>query len=85
MVSKDPPPSAPGSEGVATRVLWARVRGGLTLRDAATAAEASASSISKLERGLAELSVPMAERLAKAYKVRAAWLAFGEDPIEEIP
>jgi len=86
MVSKDPPHSAKGSEGVPTRLLWARVRSGMNLRDAATAAEASAPTISRLERGIGgEMSVPLVERLAKAYNVRRAWLAFGEEPVEEMP
>jgi antitoxin component HigA of HigAB toxin-antitoxin module len=79
LLTSEPPPAEPGAAGAPVRMLWARLRHHqLTVRAVAEKTGLSASMISRLEQGKADLTVPQAESLAKLYEVRPSWLAFGE-------
>ena len=62
------------------RLQVARQRAGLSARALATAAEISAPTVIRIEKGLFFPRLDTVEKLSKALKVSACWLAYGMGP-----
>ena len=67
-----------GTQGLPTRLFWARCRADKTLREVGAMASRSYSVLWRAENGQAVLDVATVEALATALNVRSAWLAFGD-------
>lgn len=67
----------PGPDALGDRMRWARLRGNLTVRELAAAAQMNGSGISRIETGKTDPRVTEIYRIAVVLGVSPSWLILG--------
>jgi len=70
-------------EGIGERLLWARMRAGLTVRALAEVAGVAFSAVTEIEKNKRRPRTDTTERLAVALGITPCWLSYGDGPAPE--